>query len=110
MFHIYTSHIIAFCHCKLFPVIIDLCTLHLVQALEEVEKNFAIMRVMLSGDGEVEPNPDQITQLTLEICKEDGLTLLMDKLPLLKWEVDHDNHSIIYYVMLIRYYFAYKDL
>ncbi|KAL8132960.1 uncharacterized protein LOC141712313 [Apium graveolens] len=62
----------------------------LKKALEEVEKNFATMRVMLSGDGEVEPNPDQISQLTLEICKEDGLTLLMDKLPLLKWEARKD--------------------
>lgn len=62
----------------------------LKKALEEVEKNFATMRVMLSGDGEVEPNPDQIAQLTLEICKEDGLTLLMDKLPLLKWEARKD--------------------
>lgn len=46
---------------------------------------------MLSGDGEVEPNQDQIAQLTLEFCKEDGLTLLMDKLPLLKWEVGDNN-------------------
>lgn len=91
MFHIYTSHLIAFCHCRSFPVIIDLLNSLLVQALEEVEKNFASLRVMLSGDGEVEPNQDQIAQLTLEICKEEGLTLLMDKLPLLKWEVCDNN-------------------
>lgn len=91
MFYNYTSDLIAFCHCRSFPSIIDLLTHYSIQALEEVEKNFATLRVMLSGDGEVEPNPDQIAQLTLEFCKEDGLTLLMDKLPLLKWEVVYHN-------------------
>lgn len=60
------------------------------KALEEVEKNFATMRVMLSGDGEVEPNADQVSQLTLEICKEDVLALLIHKLPILKWEARKD--------------------
>ena len=45
------------------------------------------MKLMLLGDGEVEPNVDQITQLTLEICKEDVIPLLFHKLPILGWEV-----------------------
>ncbi|CAL5348847.1 unnamed protein product [Camellia sinensis] len=53
------------------------------RALEEVEKNFATMRVMLCGDGEVEPNMDQVSQLTLEIYKEDVLALFIHKLPIL---------------------------
>lgn len=48
------------------------------------------MRTMLSGDGETEPNADQIAQLTLEICKEDVISLLFHKLPTLGWEVS--NH------------------
>ena len=63
----------------------------LVQALEDVEKNFATMRVMLSGDGEVEPNADQVSQLTVEICKEDVLALIFHQLPVLGWEVSHHN-------------------
>lgn len=61
-----------------------------MQALEEVEKNFVTMRVMLSGDGEVEPNMDQVSQLTLEICKEDVLALFFHKLPILGWEARKD--------------------
>lgn len=45
------------------------------------------MRTMLSGDGESEPNLDQVSQLVEEICKEDVLTLLIHKLPILGWEV-----------------------
>ncbi|WVY94378.1 hypothetical protein V8G54_033466 [Vigna mungo] len=59
-------------------------------ALEEVEKNFATMRTMLSGDGESEPNSDQVSQLVDEICKEDVLTLLIHKLPILGWEARKD--------------------
>ncbi|XP_010255807.1 PREDICTED: calcium-binding protein 39-like isoform X2 [Nelumbo nucifera] len=58
----------------------------LEKALEEVEKNFLAMRQMLSGDGEVEPNMDQVSQLTLEICKEDIISLVIHKLPSLGWE------------------------
>ncbi|XP_028088659.1 uncharacterized protein LOC114289191 [Camellia sinensis] len=61
----------------------------LKKALEEVEKNFATMRVMLCGDGEVEPKMDQVSQLTLEICKEDVLALFIHKLPILGWEVSY---------------------
>lgn len=59
----------------------------LEKALEEVEKNFVTMRTMISGDGESEPNLDQVSQLVEEICKEDVLTLLIHKLPILGWEV-----------------------
>ncbi|QCD77055.1 calcium-binding protein 39 [Vigna unguiculata] len=62
----------------------------LEKALEEVEKNFATMRTMLSGDGESEPNLDQVSQLVEEICKEDVLTLLIHKLPILGWEARKD--------------------
>ncbi|XP_057956746.1 uncharacterized protein LOC131150174 isoform X1 [Malania oleifera] len=62
----------------------------LEKALEEVEKNFVTMRCMLSGDGEVEPNMDQVTQLALEICRENVLTLLIHKLPILGWEARKD--------------------
>ncbi|KAK7245754.1 hypothetical protein RIF29_40603 [Crotalaria pallida] len=62
----------------------------LEKALEEVEKNFATVRTMLSGDGESEPNLDQISQLVEEICREDVLTLLIHKLPILGWEARKD--------------------
>ncbi|KAH6808819.1 Mo25 family protein [Perilla frutescens var. frutescens] len=58
----------------------------LEKGMEEVEKNIMAMRTMLSGDGEVEPNAEQITQLTLEICNEDAISLLFHKLPILGWE------------------------
>ncbi|CAM8971912.1 unnamed protein product [Rhodiola kirilowii] len=44
----------------------------LEKALEEAEKNIVMMKTMLSGDGELEANSDQVSQLTLEICKEDA--------------------------------------
>ncbi|XP_019426461.1 PREDICTED: calcium-binding protein 39-like [Lupinus angustifolius] len=62
----------------------------LEKALEEVEKNFAAMRTLLSGDGESEPNLEQISQLVEEICREDVLTLLIHKLPILGWEARKD--------------------
>jgi calcium binding protein 39 len=42
---------------------------------------------MLSGDGEIEPNQDQILQITLEICKQDVLALFVQNLPSLGWGV-----------------------
>lgn len=61
------------------------------QALEEVEKNFATMRCMILGDGEVEPNAEQVSQLAEEICKEDVISLLIHKLSILGWEVSNDT-------------------
>ncbi|WRX19955.1 Mo25-like - like 2 [Theobroma cacao] len=61
-----------------------------IQAMEEVEKNFVTMRCMLSGDGEVEPNVDQVLQLALEISKEGVLSLVIHKLPILGWEARKD--------------------
>lgn len=58
-----------------------------LQAMEEVEKNIVAMKVMLAGDGEVEPNPDQVAQLTLEVCNEDVIALFIHKLLILGWEV-----------------------
>ncbi|XP_058077860.1 uncharacterized protein LOC131226158 isoform X2 [Magnolia sinica] len=60
------------------------------KALEEVEKNFLAMRLMLSGDGEAEPNEDQVSQFTLEICKEDVLSLFVHMLPIFGWEARKD--------------------
>ncbi|KAH9765423.1 protein mo25 [Citrus sinensis] len=62
----------------------------LEKAMEEIEKNFVTMRCMLSGDGEVEPNADQVLQLATEVCKEDVLILLVHKLPILGWEARKD--------------------
>lgn len=62
----------------------------LEKAMEEVEKNFVTMRCMLSGDGEVEPNMDQVLQLAVEICNEDVLDLLINKLTILGWEARKD--------------------
>ncbi|KAK6265511.1 hypothetical protein QUC31_016348 [Theobroma cacao] len=62
----------------------------LEKAMEEVEKNFVTMRCMLSGDGEVEPNVDQVLQLALEISKEGVLSLVIHKLPILGWEARKD--------------------
>ncbi|MBA0587368.1 hypothetical protein Gorai_000500 [Gossypium raimondii] len=58
--------------------------------MEEVEKNFVTMRCMLSGDGEVEPNVEQVSQLALEISKEDVISLVVHKLPILGWEARKD--------------------
>ncbi|XP_058077862.1 uncharacterized protein LOC131226158 isoform X4 [Magnolia sinica] len=48
------------------------------------------MRLMLSGDGEAEPNEDQVSQFTLEICKEDVLSLFVHMLPIFGWEARKD--------------------
>lgn len=42
---------------------------------------------MLSGDGEAEPNQEQISQIALEIYKEGVLSLFVHKLPSLGWDV-----------------------
>ncbi|GAB2237665.1 hypothetical protein Droror1_Dr00015567 [Drosera rotundifolia] len=62
----------------------------LEKALEEVEKNFSTMRYMLSGDGEMEANTEQVLQLAVEMCKEDVLALLVHKLPLYGWQARKD--------------------
>lgn len=62
----------------------------LEKALEEVEKNFGAMKAMLLGDGEVEPNVDQILQLAIEICKEGVIALFFHKLSILGWEARKD--------------------
>lgn len=84
---------------EIYPTYINLssplCTICL-QALEEVEKNFVTMRLMLCGDGEVEPNMDQVSQLTLETCKEDVISLLIHNLPLLGWEVSYHDPYIFH--------------
>lgn len=54
------------------------------------------MRCMLVGDGETEPNMEQVSQLAFEMCKEDGLALLVHKLPILGWEVSNGH---LYYIV-----------
>ncbi|RLN34550.1 calcium-binding protein 39-like [Panicum miliaceum] len=56
------------------------------KALEDAEKNILTLRHTLSGDGEVEPNQEQVLQITLEICKEGVLSLFVQNLPSLGWE------------------------
>lgn len=58
------------------------------------------MRTMLSGDGEVEPNMDQVLQLTLEICNEDVISLFIHKLSILGWEVS------IWMISCVKYMFT----
>ena len=45
------------------------------------------MRHTLAGDGEVGPNQEQVLQIALEICKEGVLSLFVQNLPSLGWEV-----------------------
>uniref|UniRef100_A0A0A9DDQ7 Protein Mo25 n=1 Tax=Arundo donax TaxID=35708 RepID=A0A0A9DDQ7_ARUDO len=56
------------------------------KALEDVEKNILTLRHTLLGDGEVEPNQEQVLQIALEICKEGVLSLFVQNLPSLGWE------------------------
>ncbi|KAI3873247.1 hypothetical protein MKX03_016955 [Papaver bracteatum] len=62
----------------------------LEKALEEVEKNVVAVKQALSGDGEVEPNPDNVSQIVVEICKEDVLVLFIHQLSILGWEARKD--------------------
>ncbi|CAN0856194.1 Calcium-binding protein 39 [Linum grandiflorum] len=62
----------------------------LEKASEEVEKNLVSMRYMLSGDGEVEPNMEQVSQLAVEVCNEDVLTLMVHELLNLGWAARKD--------------------
>ncbi|RLM86427.1 calcium-binding protein 39-like [Panicum miliaceum] len=56
------------------------------KALDDAEKNILTLRHTLSGDGEVEPNQEQVLQIALEICKEGVLSLFVQNLPSLGWE------------------------
>ncbi|CAA6668960.1 unnamed protein product [Spirodela intermedia] len=59
-------------------------------ALEDVEKNFVAMRQLLSGDGDGEPNEEQILQFAQEMCKEDVLSLFVHKLSMIGWNSRKD--------------------
>ena len=65
------------------------------QALEEVEKNISSLRLLIFGDGEVEPNQEQVLQITLEICKEDVISLIVQNLPSLGWGVRQLSFNIL---------------
>ncbi|CAD6216864.1 unnamed protein product [Miscanthus lutarioriparius] len=60
------------------------------KALEDAEKNLLTLRHTLAGDGEVEPNQEQVLQIALEICKEGVLSLFVQNLPSLGWEARKD--------------------
>lgn len=64
------------------------------KALEEVDKNLVAMKHMLIGEGDVEPNPEHVSQLTVEVCKDDFLELLVQKMPTLGWEARKDTVHI----------------
>ncbi|KAL2611805.1 hypothetical protein R1flu_023497 [Riccia fluitans] len=66
----------------------------LEKALEEVDKNLVAMKHMLMGEGDAEPNPEQVSQLTFEACKDDFLELLVQKLPSLGWDARKDSVNI----------------
>lgn len=70
--------------------LLALDTKTVAKALEEVEKNILVMKQMLCGDGEAEPSQDQISLLAVEICKEDVLSLFVQKLPSLGWDARKD--------------------
>ncbi|XP_010905746.1 uncharacterized protein [Elaeis guineensis] len=70
--------------------LLALDTKTVAKAREEAEKNILSMRQMLSGDGEAEPNQEQISQIALEICKEGVLSLFVHKLPSLGWDARKD--------------------
>lgn len=54
------------------------------------------MKLLLLGDGEVEPNVDQVSQLAVEICKEDVIAFFFHKLSILGWEVS--SYNLYYYI------------
>ncbi|KAH9621384.1 hypothetical protein KSS87_007198 [Heliosperma pusillum] len=70
------------------PTVVEVKVLE--KALEEVDRNFSAIKVILCGDGEAEPSPDQILQLTIEICKDDVIPLLVHKLLIFGWQARKD--------------------
>ncbi|KAH7666938.1 Mo25-like protein [Dioscorea alata] len=60
------------------------------KALEEVEKNILSMKQLLSGNGEAELDPNQVSQVAVEVCKDDLLSLFVLKLPTLGWQARKD--------------------
>lgn len=63
---------------------------------------------MLSGDGEAEPNPDQVSQIAVEVCKDGVLDLFVHKLIILEWEVSpdpFDSNPNILEVCILNYLF-----
>ncbi|KAJ1697663.1 hypothetical protein LUZ63_006175 [Rhynchospora breviuscula] len=60
------------------------------KALEDVERNISYLRQTLVGDRETEPNQEIVMQIATEICKEDVLSLFVQKLPSLGWEARKD--------------------
>ncbi|CAL4930905.1 unnamed protein product [Urochloa decumbens] len=65
------------------------------KALEEVEKNISSLRLLISGDGEVEPNQEQVLQITLEICNEDVISLFVQNLPSLGWTYIENHMELL---------------
>lgn len=70
-----------------------------MQALEEVDKNLVAMKHMLLGEGDAEPNPEQVSLLTVEACKDDFLELLVQKLPSLGWDVRFLSSFLVFFLL-----------
>jgi calcium binding protein 39 len=69
-------------------------------ALEDVEKNVLSLKPALSGYGEAEPNKEQVLQIALGICNEGVLSLFVENLPSLGWEVQYlhqQNRVLLFY-------------
>ena len=57
------------------------------QATEEISKNVTAMKQILQGDGEHEPNPDNVAQLANEIYASGLIPLIITNLPRFEFEV-----------------------
>lgn len=62
------------------------------------------------GDGEIEPNAEQISQLALEVCKEDVITLIVHKMSILGWEVSYGDFTFSRPVMRTTCWIAQNDV
>lgn len=57
------------------------------KASEEVSKNLFQMKIILQGDGETEPQPDQVAQLAQEAYNNDLLQLVVQSISRFDFEV-----------------------
>ncbi|KAI9355111.1 Mo25-like protein [Zopfochytrium polystomum] len=64
------------------------------KANDEISKNLASMKVILYGDGENDPSPEQVTQLYHEIHNSDILPLLVQQIAKLEFEAKKDVAQI----------------
>ena len=60
-----------------------------------MSKNLLQMKTILYGDGEQEPNPELVSQLSQEIYQNDLLQLLVQNLSKLEFEVSFNPFSFL---------------